>query len=208
MVPTPHIGGPILGGSPDVITGGQSQSRVGDAAQCNGPLDAIKKGSDTVFVNGKQAARDGDPTDEGHITSGLSSVLIGDSGGGDGGTALADASDNATPFSASPDLSDPFENDPLSQQGDAFDSGSDGAPTGGDGGTSSGSGDGAAGGGNTPSDGSAPGGAPGAPGMQTMTISCPAPLPGQFAPPDQVEEINTEDPNAGSTSGARPSDGY
>jgi uncharacterized Zn-binding protein involved in type VI secretion len=98
--PKPHIGGNINGGSPNVITGGQAQSRVGDAAICiGGPLDKIRKGSDTVFVNGKMAARKDDPTDKGKIEAGCATVFIGDSGGGgSGGSDLANASNNATPM--------------------------------------------------------------------------------------------------------------
>jgi uncharacterized Zn-binding protein involved in type VI secretion len=97
--PTIHKGGPVNSGSPNVFTGGQPQARVGDTAHCDAPLDdRIVKGSDTVFVNGIQAARFGDPTDGGLITGGCTTVFIGDSGGGSGGSDLANASNNATPM--------------------------------------------------------------------------------------------------------------
>ena len=77
--PVPHVGGPIIQGSPNVIIGGQPAARVGDAAMCVGPPDKIKKGSSTVFINGKPAARIGDTTAHGGvIISGCGTVIIGD----------------------------------------------------------------------------------------------------------------------------------
>jgi uncharacterized Zn-binding protein involved in type VI secretion len=134
--PNPHVGGPIVGGSPDVITGGQSQARVGDAAICIGPLDKIRKGSDTVFVNGKQAARFGDPTDVGLITGGCATVFIGDSGGGAGGSDLADAANSATPTAPIPDqaggMVGDLSNDNIVTQAPASADASDGAGASGD----------------------------------------------------------------------------
>jgi uncharacterized Zn-binding protein involved in type VI secretion len=74
----PHVGGPIMLGSPNVFTGGIPQSRVTDMCTCVGPPDAIALGSMTVLVNGLQAARMGDMTIHGgSIVMGLPTVLIG-----------------------------------------------------------------------------------------------------------------------------------
>ena len=78
--PKPHVGGPIIPMcSPDVITCYQPQARVGDKSQCVGPTAAIVKGSVTVLVNNRQAARMGDTTSHGGmIATGCPTVLIGD----------------------------------------------------------------------------------------------------------------------------------
>ena len=74
----PHVGGPIVMGSPNVITGGMLQARVGDPLVCVGPPDVIALGSFTVFVNGMPAARIGDMTAHGGvIVLGMFTVLIG-----------------------------------------------------------------------------------------------------------------------------------
>ena len=79
----PHVGGPVVAGSPDVIIGGQPAARVGDMAVCVGPPDKVSSGSSTVLVNGKPLARMGDSTSHGgKIVTGFPTVLIGDSGGG------------------------------------------------------------------------------------------------------------------------------
>lgn len=81
--PVPHVGGPDITGSPDVITGFMPQARVGDSLVCVPAIDAIAKGSPTVLVNNKQAARIGDPTNHGGvIVAGCPTVLIGESGQG------------------------------------------------------------------------------------------------------------------------------
>lgn len=74
----PHVGGPIMLGSPNVLTGGPPQARVTDMCTCVGPPDMIALGSMTVLVNGLQAARMGDMTVHGGtIVMGLPTVLIG-----------------------------------------------------------------------------------------------------------------------------------
>ncbi len=74
----PHVGGPVIMGSPNVITGGMPQARVGDMCICVGPPDAIIMGSMTVMVNGMPAARLGDLTVHGGtIVMGMPTVLIG-----------------------------------------------------------------------------------------------------------------------------------
>ena len=79
LVPTLHVGGPIVGpGVPTVLIGGLPAAVVGDIAVCVGPPDAIAKGSATVLISGKPAARMGDSTAHGgSITLGSTTVLIG-----------------------------------------------------------------------------------------------------------------------------------
>lgn len=74
----PHVGGPIVMGSFNVLTGGPPQARVTDICTCAGPPDAIAQGSMTVFVNNIPAARMGDMTIHGgRIVMGCPTVLIG-----------------------------------------------------------------------------------------------------------------------------------
>ena len=77
--PAPHVGGPILPvGCPTVLVGGQPAARVGDAAACSGPPDAIARGSETVVIGNSQAARLGDLTVHGGVVaSGCATVIIG-----------------------------------------------------------------------------------------------------------------------------------
>lgn len=88
----PHVGGPIVTGSPDVIIEGLPAATVGDHATCVGPPDTIVQGSATVFINGKPAARIGDRTAHGGvIISGCATVIIGDVGMGGLGSPFAAA---------------------------------------------------------------------------------------------------------------------
>lgn len=111
--PVPHVGGPIVSGSPNVLVGGLPAARVGDPLICVGPPDAIAMGSTSVLINGRPAARMGDPTAHGGvIVGGLGTVLIGTAAGGGGGgaggaagvpppslkTCLVDASRSGAPF--------------------------------------------------------------------------------------------------------------
>lgn len=74
----PHVGGPIVMGSFNVITGGQPQARITDICVCVGPPDVIVLGSTTVLVNGLMAARIGDITAHGGTIVGMCpTVLIG-----------------------------------------------------------------------------------------------------------------------------------
>lgn len=74
----PHVGGPIVAGSPNVLIGGLPASRVGDTCLCIGPPDSIAAGSGTVLTNSKPAARMGDGTSHGgKIVAGNATVLIG-----------------------------------------------------------------------------------------------------------------------------------
>lgn len=84
--PKPHVGGPIMKGSPDVYIGGLPAATAGEQAVCVGPPDVIIKGSMSVFINNKPAARLGDSTAHGGVISmGCPTVLIGDGAGGGGG---------------------------------------------------------------------------------------------------------------------------
>jgi uncharacterized Zn-binding protein involved in type VI secretion len=78
--PIPHIGGPIMAGSTNVIIGFIPAARLQDACLCPpvGPSDPIVKGSMTVFINNMPAARMGDSTAHGGtIVAGLPTVIIG-----------------------------------------------------------------------------------------------------------------------------------
>ena len=100
----PHVGGPVIQGSPNVFIGGLPAARVGDSLICVGPPDKIKQGSASVFINGKPAARMGDPTDHGGvIVMGNPTVVIGDQGIviGGGGVTIG-SSVVAAPAAASP----------------------------------------------------------------------------------------------------------
>ena len=78
LVPIPHVGGPVVMGSPNVLTGGIPQARITDMCTCFGPPDMILIGSATVLVNGLMAARVGDMTVHGgSLVMGLPTVLIG-----------------------------------------------------------------------------------------------------------------------------------
>lgn len=88
--PVPHVGGPIIQGSPNVLTGNIPQARVGDKAMCSCAVDTIVSGSSGVFVNNKPAARIADSCAHGgKIVLGLPTVLIGGGGGGGGSAAGA-----------------------------------------------------------------------------------------------------------------------
>lgn len=94
--PVPHVGGPDISGSPDVIVGFMPQARVGDSLVCVPAVDSIAKGSPTVLVNGRMAARIGDSTVHGGvIVAGCPTVLIGDTGQG---ATLKGAAADGTPF--------------------------------------------------------------------------------------------------------------
>jgi len=75
----PHTGGPILPpGLPTVLIGGQPAATVGSACTCAGPPDSIAKGSLTVTIGGKAAARQGDSTAHGGVVAaGCATVTIG-----------------------------------------------------------------------------------------------------------------------------------
>lgn len=75
----PHVGGPIIGpGAPTVLIAKMPAAVVGDMVTCVGPPDTIAKGSATVTICGKPAARMGDTTAHGgSIVLGAPTVMIG-----------------------------------------------------------------------------------------------------------------------------------
>ena len=77
--PGPHVGGPICTpGGPTVLIGGMPSATVGCMCTCVGPPDSIVKGSMTVLICGKPAARMGDMTAHGgSIVIGCPTVMIG-----------------------------------------------------------------------------------------------------------------------------------
>jgi uncharacterized Zn-binding protein involved in type VI secretion len=79
LPPIPHVGGPVIGpGVPTVLIGMLPAATVGDSAVCVGPPDTVVKGSATVFIAGRPAARLGDPTAHGgSIALGCPTVMIG-----------------------------------------------------------------------------------------------------------------------------------
>lgn len=79
LPPVPHVGGPVVGpGIPNVLIEELPAAVVGDMATCVGPPDVIVKGSATVLISGRPAARLGDSTAHGGvITVGAPTVIIG-----------------------------------------------------------------------------------------------------------------------------------
>lgn len=77
--PVPHVGGPISGPCvPNVLIGSLPAAVVGDMCVCVGPPDSIVKGSATVMIGGRPAARMGDATAHGgNIVLGMPTVMIG-----------------------------------------------------------------------------------------------------------------------------------
>jgi uncharacterized Zn-binding protein involved in type VI secretion len=77
--PIPHVGGSISGpGVPTVLIAKLPAAVVGDMCVCVGPPDAIVKGSATVMIGGRAAARLGDQTAHGgQIMLGAFNVMIG-----------------------------------------------------------------------------------------------------------------------------------
>ncbi len=79
LPPIPHVGGPIVGpGVANVLICKLPAAVVGDNATCVGPPDAIVKGSLTVMIGKRPAARIGDTTAHGgSIVMGCPNVMIG-----------------------------------------------------------------------------------------------------------------------------------
>jgi uncharacterized Zn-binding protein involved in type VI secretion len=93
---SPHVGGPVSVGAPNVIIGGQPAARIGDMLICCGPPDVVAAGEPTVQIAGKPAARLGDRTAHGGvIVVGCPTVLIGSVAGGG---CLCEAAQKGTPF--------------------------------------------------------------------------------------------------------------
>ncbi len=77
--PIPHVGGVIKKGcASSVMIGGAAAATQGSLCECIGK-NPVLKGSSTVFIEGKPAAREGDPTTHkgGTIKNGFDKVLIG-----------------------------------------------------------------------------------------------------------------------------------
>ncbi|KVX02768.1 PAAR domain-containing protein [Shewanella frigidimarina] len=79
LPPIPHVGGPVIGpGVPTVLIEKLPASVIGDSCICVGPPDTIAKGSSSVMIGGKPAARLGDSTVHGgNIVLGAFTVMIG-----------------------------------------------------------------------------------------------------------------------------------
>jgi uncharacterized Zn-binding protein involved in type VI secretion len=78
--PIPHVGGPIIGppGGTPILIAGLPAAVLGMMCTCVGPPDSIVKGSATVLINGRPAARMGDATAHGgSIVIGAPTVMIG-----------------------------------------------------------------------------------------------------------------------------------
>ena len=76
--PVPHVGGPIVTPAGPVIIGGLPAASVGSMCVCVGPPDTVVKGSATVMICRKPAARMGDMTAHGGtIVVGCPTVLVG-----------------------------------------------------------------------------------------------------------------------------------
>lgn len=77
---SPHTGGPVLptGAVSSVLIEGVPAAVQGTQCTCVGPPDAIIKGSATVYIGKKPAARQGDQTAHGgSISLGAKTVIIG-----------------------------------------------------------------------------------------------------------------------------------
>lgn len=90
--PKPHVGGPILPpGVPTVLIGGLPAATVGSLCTCASAPDVIIRGSPSVLIGGRMAARQFDTTAHGGmILMGCPTVLIGDVGIGPDLAALKD----------------------------------------------------------------------------------------------------------------------
>ena len=77
--PIPHVGGPCCrAGRTHRPHRGMPAAVVGDTCTCVGPPDAIVKGSATVMIGGRPAARMGDSTAHGGVIAvGFPTVMIG-----------------------------------------------------------------------------------------------------------------------------------
>ena len=74
----PHVGGPLLVGAVNVLVCALPAANVGTACTCVGAPDVIVRGSSSVLVGGRPAARMLDQTAHGGvIMMGAPNVLIG-----------------------------------------------------------------------------------------------------------------------------------
>ena len=75
---TPRWRSNLPSGPPTVLNGNMPAATVGCSCVCVGPPDSIVKGSSTVMIEGKPAARMGDSTAHGgSIVAGCPTVEIG-----------------------------------------------------------------------------------------------------------------------------------
>ena len=75
----PHIGGPILQGSHNVLINGKSAARVSDSVHCEHQPDTIINGAEGVLINNKPIARENDKTGHGgEIKNGSHNIIIGE----------------------------------------------------------------------------------------------------------------------------------
>jgi uncharacterized Zn-binding protein involved in type VI secretion len=77
--PVPHVGGPIVSpGVPTVMIAYLPAAVVSDMCVCAGPPDVVVKGSTSVIIGGRFAARMGDRTAHGGvIVGGAPTVMVG-----------------------------------------------------------------------------------------------------------------------------------
>ncbi len=77
--PIPHVGGPIVvPGAPTVLVAMLPAATLGSMCVCVGPPSSVIKGSATVLMNKKPAARMGDNTAHGGvIVLGAPTVMVG-----------------------------------------------------------------------------------------------------------------------------------
>lgn len=100
VIPAGPVVGPCV---PTVLTGKLPQAVLGDLCACIGPPDPIVRGSRSVFVGKRPAARMGDATGKGGaLIIGFFTVLIGDKtpfgGGAPDAPCLKKAAKSAAPF--------------------------------------------------------------------------------------------------------------
>ena len=74
---TPHIGGPIIKGEPNILINNKPAATMGSLCTCAGPPDTVAQGDPFVFFNGKSVACLGDMTAHGGvISSGEANIII------------------------------------------------------------------------------------------------------------------------------------
>ncbi|MCK4870907.1 MAG: type VI secretion system tip protein VgrG [Gammaproteobacteria bacterium] len=79
---TPHVGGPVLKGSPISKANGMAVARVGDNVKCNSGTDKISQGVDSIQVDGKAIAKvNSQSTHGGVVVRGSDNVMVGETKG-------------------------------------------------------------------------------------------------------------------------------
>lgn len=76
---SPHVGGPIVAGAPNVLIGMLPAARIGDPTTCAGPPGTVTTGSPPILIAGMPAARITDLAGHGGVITGPGClpVLIG-----------------------------------------------------------------------------------------------------------------------------------